>query len=430
MQIMMLFGIFFLLLLISVPIGYSIGIATVITLGVYSKIPMMMVAQNCVMGVNSFPLMAIPFFILAGGIMSTGGVAHRIVNAANAIFGRFTGGLGAVAIASCMFFAAISGSAMATVAAIGGMLIPSMTKTGYDKKYSSSLVAAAGTIGVIIPPSVPFVLYAVVVGTSVTELFIAGLIPGIAMGIALMIVNFFWAKKLGYTKEMTYAHKNKEKVQGKELINTILALLTPVIILGGIYSGYFTPTEAAVVGCVYATIISVFVYKETTLKELYSQLVDSMNTNGLTMFMVGLSSAFAAYLTMEQIPQTIATGLLGLTSNKILLLLLINLFLLVVGCFIDNIPATIILSPILLPIVVDLGMSPIQFGVILVMNLAIGFVTPPYGINLFVAAAISNLRMQDLVKYIMWFIGALLIVLMLTTYFEPFTMGLVKILSK
>lgn len=435
MQALTLFGLFFIMLLISVPIGYSIGIATVITLLIHSNIPMLMIAQNSIMGVNSFPLMAIPFFILAGGIMSTGGVAYRIVKAANTVFGRFTGGLGSVAIASCMFFAAISGSAMATVAAIGGMLIPSMTETGYDKKYSSSLIAAAGTIGVIIPPSVPFVLYAVVVGTSVTELFIAGLIPGIAMGIALMIVNYFWTKKLGYTKELSSSRKEEkfletDHIERHEMLNTVLALLTPVIILGGIYSGFFTPTEAAVVGCVYATAISVFVYKECSFKELYKQLVDTMNTNGLTMFMVGLSSAFAAYLTMEQIPQIIANSLLGITSNKITLLLLINLFLLVVGCFIDNIPATIILSPILLPIIVNLGMSPTQFGVILVMNLAIGFVTPPYGINLFVASAISNLKMQDLIKYILWFIGALLVVLMITTYFEPFTMGLVKLLSK
>ncbi|AKL94586.1 TRAP transporter, DctM subunit [Clostridium aceticum] len=421
-----LFSSFFILLFLAIPIGYAIGVATLLTMMNFSNIPLIMISQNAVSGIDSFPLMAIPFFIFAGNIMSTGGVAKRLIEFFNLLLRKRTGALGMVTIVACMFFAAISGSAMATTAAIGGFMIPEMEKRGYSKAYSASLAAAAGTIGVIIPPSIPFVLYGVVTGNSISDLFIAGMIPGILMGLALMTVNYVVSKKNG-----NLGDKNAPSLSLKEFLkafnDAIWAILTPVIILGGIYGGVFTPTEAAVVACVYATIVSVVIYKELTFKQLYKTLFTSMEVNGTTVFMVGLSTVFATFLTMEQIPAMLAEAILNLTSNKIIVLLLINILLLVVGCFIDNIPATIILAPILLPVVRQLGMSATQFGVMLTLNLAIGFVTPPYGINLFVAQAVAGVKMEQMVKYIKWLILALFIVLVLTTYFEPTTMFLVKL---
>lgn len=426
MEVLTLFGSFILLIFIKVPIGYAIGMGTMITLMLFSDIPLLLITQNAVAGVDSFPLMAIPFFILAGNIMSTGGVAKRLVDMASLAVGKLTGGLAMVTTVVCMFFAAISGSAMATTSAVGAFMIPEMEKKGYDRGFSASVAAAAGTIGVIIPPSIPFVLYGVVTGTSIGDLFKAGFLPGIAMGVGLMVTCYFISKKEGYrgtNEKFTFAEK------WAKFKDAIWAILSPGIILGGIYSGVFTPTEAAVVSVVYSAIVGAFVYKELTLEKLYIALKDTIVVNGLTTFMVGLSAAFAAYLSMEQIPTMIANAILSFTDNPILLLLIINVFLLVVGCFIDNIPATIILAPILLPIVTKLGMSPVQFGIILTMNLAIGFTTPPYGIDIFVASAIADVSIERMMKTMKWLIMSLIIVLLLTTYFTPLTMFLVNVLK-
>lgn len=426
MEVICLFGFFALLIAISVPIGYAIGLSTALTLVLFSDIPLALITQNAVAGVDSFPLMAIPFFILAGNLMSTGGVAKRIVNFANTLLGVITGGLGMVTTVACMFFAAISGSAMATTSAIGSFMVPEMEKKGYDKSFSAALAAAAGTIGVIIPPSIPFVIYGVVTGASISELFMAGLIPGILMGVALMVVCYVVSKKKGYKGTGKFPTLREIWVAFQD---AVWAILTPVIILGGIYAGIFTPTEAAVVAVVYSIFASTVIYKEFKLRDLYQALRDSIVVNGMTTFMVGFSMAFASYLAMQQIPAKIASTLMSLTTNKILLLLIINVFLLFIGCLIDNIPATIILAPILLPIVTQLGMSPVTFGVMLTMNLAIGFVTPPYGINLFVATAISGVPMGKMVRAIGWFIAALVVVLLITTFFEPATMGLVRLIK-
>ena len=423
-QVLVLFLLFVALIMIGVPIGYSIGIATVVVLAFFTDISLTMVTQACVSGVNSFSLMAIPFFILAGNLMSTGGVAKRIVNFANTLIGWITGGLSLVNTAACMFFAAISGSAMATTSAIGSIMIPEMEKEGYDRAFSASLSASAGSIGVIIPPSIPFVIYAVVVGESIGDLFLAGIIPGIMMGIALMIASVIMCRKYGFTKKSPKPTLRAVWISFKD---AFFALLTPVIILGGIYTGIFTPTEAAVVAVVYSIIISMFVYREMDLKGLYSAFLGGVKLNGIVTFMVGMATGFASYLSLKQIPVMLATALTGVTDNKFLLLLLINLFLLFLGCLMDNIPATIILSPILLPVVVGVGMSPITFGVMLTMNLAIGFVTPPYGSNLFVAASVSGVKLEQMMKYTIWFIVALLVVLMLTTYVPFFTQGIVDI---
>ncbi|MGF0096659.1 TRAP transporter large permease [Peptoniphilus sp. SGI.035] len=413
MESMVLFGIFFVLLILGVPIGYAIGISTLVNIVSFTDMPTMMIAQNSIAGVDSFPLLAIPFFMLAGNLMSSGGIAKRLVDFFQSFIGHITGGLGMVTIVVCMFFAAISGSAVATVSAVGAFMIPQMVNHGYSKGFSTALTAAAGTIGVIIPPSVPFVIYGVVSGASITQMFTAGFLPGILMGIALMIVCYIVSKKNGYK-----GNENRKSL--KEIFHSFIdafwAIMSPVIILGGIYAGVFTPTEAAVVSVVYSFVVGVFVYKELNLKEAYKSFRDAIVVNGATTFMVGLSTAFAALLTMEQIPMKIAMFITSLSDNGIVILILINIFLIIVGMFIDNIPGTIILTPILLPIVLRLGMSPITFGIMLTMNLAIGFCTPPYGINLFVATAISKVGMSVLTKEIIKFILALIVVLMLVTF--------------
>ena len=431
MEAAVLFGFFVVLLLIGVPIGYAIGLSVIFTIPILTDLNLMLVAQQSVVAVDSFPLMAIPFFILAGNIMSTGGVAKRLVNLANVLFGFMAGGLAVVATATSMFFAAISGSAVATTSAVGSFLIPEMKKKNYDVPFSAAVVAAAGTVGVIIPPSIPLVIYAVVVGASIRDLFIAGIIPGLLMGLALIIANVLMCKKLGYQGACADSHTQMPTL--KEVVKAageaFWALLAPVIVLGGIYSGYFTPTEAAVVTVVYSAVVSAFIYKELTWTGLYKALYDTIIVNGVTTFMVGLSGAFAIFLSMQQIPTSLAEMMLSITDNKILILLMINVFLLIIGTFIDNIPATIILSPIFLPVVSELGVSATQLGIIITMNLAIGFITPPYGINLFVASAVANVKMESMLKPILWLIFSLLIVLMLVTYVPATTMFLVDLIK-
>lgn len=423
METIVLFASFFILLFLTVPIGYSIGIATLIAIVTCGdgSIPLLMITQKAITGCDSFPLMAVPFFMLAGNLMSGGGIAKRMLDFFDTFMGFITGGLSMVTTITCMFFAAISGSAIATTSAVGSFMIPAMKDKGYDEGFSASICAAAGTIGVIIPPSVPFVIYGVATGTSITDLFKAGVVPGIAMGIALMIVCYIMSKKYGFKGE---SKKFSLKAVWHSFWHAIWALLSPVIILGGIYSGYFTPTEAAVISVVYSYIVGRFVYRELDNKTTYKALRDTIVVNGSTTFMVGLSSAFAAYLSLTGIPRTLANTMLGITDNKYILLILINIFLLIVGCLVDNIPATIILAPILLPVVEALGMSPITFGIMLTMNLAIGFCTPPYGIDLFVASAISGVSIGKMMKFMLWFIVALLVVLALVTYWPAFTLFL------
>lgn len=463
MGVGLLFGSFIVLILIGLPIGYAIGVATLITMYFASDLPLLSIIQQSLSGLDSFPLMAIPFFMLAGNLMSTGGVAKRIINFCNHAVGAITGGLSLVTTAACMFFAAISGSAVATTSAIGAFMIPEMEKEGYDRGFAASISAAAGSIGVIIPPSIPFVIYAVTVNASTRDLFIAGIIPGVLMGVALMIACYVMSKKRGYRgsgkgisfKEMRAAMKAlrqgaapklkfseawklswrqakmNDKFGGlwKSFKEAFFALLMPIIILGGIYSGIFTPTESAVIAVVYCVIISTVVYREMKFKDLYKALYDTIVVNGITTFMVGLSMAFATYLNLQQVPAGLASFLLNLTDNRIVLFLILNVFLLLLGCLIDNIPATIILSPILLPVVQQFGMSPITFGVMLTMNLAIGFCTPPYGIDLFVAQAIADVKMGQMMSSMVVFISALIVVLLLTTFVPSLTMGLLSILK-
>mgnify|MGYP004529858507 FL=1 len=407
---------------LSLPVGIALGLATMLTLVLATNIDPIMVTQCAVAGLDSFTLMAIPFFMLAGNFMRYGGISRRLLNLADNIVGFFTGGLGAITTVTAMFFAAISGSGPATVSAIGSFMIPEMESKGYDKGYATALSAAAGTIGVIIPPSIPFVIYGVATETSIGDLFKAGFIPGILLGVAFLVYNYFVAKKNGWIGNGRRFNFRALWVSFKE---AFWALLSPVIILGGIYSGYFTPTEAAAVSCVYTFIIGTFVYKEIRWQEFKDCMMDTIVVAGATTFAVGMATSFSYILTLEQIPVTVSSFVLSLTENKILILLVINLFLMVVGMFMDNICSCTILAPILLPVVASYGVDPVHFGIFMSMNLAIGFITPPYGANLFVGSAIGKIPFQRIVKWIWGFIAAAVIVLLVCTYFPQLFMWMV-----
>lgn len=414
---LVLFVVLIVLIMIGVPVGFALGGATIIIMQFFTKLDLSMVASYSVTGVDSLTMMAIPFFILSGVVMSVGGLARRLVDVAASLVGWMMGGLGAVVSLASMFFGAISGSSLATVSCIGGIMVPEMQKKGYDLGYSAVFTACAGTIGAVIPPSIPLVVYGVCTSTSIGDLFLGGVFPGVMIGIALIISNYIICKKKGYV--------GAERKSGREILKAVWeakwALFAPVIILGGIYSGIFTPTEASVVSVVYSTIVALFIYKEITWKDLYNAIVGAAVTNGTTTFLLGLSTAFAALLSFEQIPSMLTTAIINFTDNKFLFLMLVNVILLVIGCFIDNIPATTILAPMLLPAMNAFGVDPVTFGVFMTMNLLIGLVTPPYGCSLFVASAVCKVKMEDMLKNIAVPLVTLIICLLLTTYVPWFT---------
>lgn len=424
MDLFVLFGSLLLLLTLSIPIGIALGLATALTLALTSEIPLIMIAQTAFAALDSFPLLAIPFFMLAGSLMSYGGISRRLVLLAEGLVGFITGGLAMMTTVACMFFAAISGSGPATVSAIGSFMIPAMKEKKYDEDFAAALTAAAGSIGVIIPPSIPFVIYCVISGASVGELFLAGVIPGLIIGASLMCLSHFIAKRRGYPK----AEPREKNDAGlfRSFFDALWALMVPFIILGGIYGGVFTPTEAAVIAVVYALVIGWAVYGELDVKTTIDAFREAMLVNGATTFMVGLSMGFASYLAMEQIPMRIGGYLVAISSKPVAILLFINAILLVVGCFVDNISSMIILTPIFLPVVKNIGVDPIHFGLVMTVALAIGFVTPPYGANLFVASAISGVSMERISKRIVPIVGVMLACLILFTFVPGVSMGLVK----
>ncbi len=403
-----LFGAFALFLILSVPIGIALGLATLITLIITGSLPIDFLVMGLITAVDSFPLLAVPFFILAGEIMGRGGISDRLFNVANSLVGNKTGGFAIATIITCMFFAAISGSGPATVAAIGGIMIPAMVRQGYDKKFSTAVVAAAGSLGVIIPPSIPMVIYGVVGSVSIGDMFIAGVIPGLFVGLSLMVYAYFHSRKHGYTGT---GEKTSIKNIAKSTWDAKWALLIPIIILGGIYGGIFTPTEAAVIAVVYGLFAGLVLYRELKIKELPSILINSGLTTATILIIVGTATAFGRLLTMEQIPNQIAQWMLSISENPIVIILLITLLLLIVGCFMDTLAAIIILTPILLPIALSIGYDPIHFGIIMVVNLAIGFITPPLGVNLFVGSGISGLSIEAISKAIVPFFIAMLLTL-------------------
>lgn len=411
----------FIFLILNVPVGIAIGLASVSGIIAGGNLSLNYVAQALITGTDSFPIMAIPLFVLAGELMAQGGVSRRILDVCNVFFGRITGGLAIVTVVVCMFFAAVSGSGPATVAAVGSMVVPTMLKKGYSKGFVLALVACAGSIGVIIPPSIPMVIYGVSTGSSITNLFMAGFLPGILIGCALMLWCYFYCKKKGWSGD---GEKFSLKNARHAIWDAKWALINPVIILGGIYGGLFTPTEAAAVAAVYAFICGVFIYRELDLKKLISTIGNACSTTGTTMVIIGCATAFTKILTIEKIPLMITQTISSLTDNAIIILLLINVLLLFVGCFMDTTPAIMVLSPILLPVAVSVGIDPIHFGIIMVVNLAIGFITPPLGINLFVAARVGQEPLGTVTKGIIPFIAVMLLCLLLITYIAPLSMVL------
>ena len=415
-----------LFLLLSVPIGVSLGLSSLAVIVTQNPISMETFVQSMLQGLNSFPLMAVPLFTFAGEVMGKGGISRRLIDVSSLLTGRFTGGLGIVTIITSLFFAAIAGTGSAAVAAIGLIMIPTMVKTGYDKGYASALVATAGTVGVIIPPSVCMVVYAVAAGASISGLFMAGIVPGLLIGVGLIIYSVIYSKKHGYKGD---DKKYTAKEAGKTIINAIPGLMIPVIILGGIYGGIFTPTEAAAIAGIYGVLIGIFVYKEIKFKDLLHLAFRSVLMSAPVLMIIGISTGFGRILTITQVPTAIANMILGITNSKILVLLLINVLLLIVGTFMETNAAIIILTPILLPIVTMLGVNPIHFGIIVVMNLSIGFITPPLGANLFMACQVGEISFDDLVKKIWPWILVMLVLLMLITYIPGISLCLPKALG-
>ncbi|WP_270181157.1 TRAP transporter large permease [Alkalihalobacillus sp. CinArs1] len=414
------------LFLFTVPIALAIGLASAIAIWLTSDLPMLVIVQRIFTSLDSFPLMAIPFFILAGALMETGGISKRLVHFANTLAGSMTGGLAGVTVITSMFFAAISGSSPATVAAIGSIMIPAMVARHYDVNFASAVQAVSGALGVIIPPSIPMILYGVVVGVSIGDLFMAGIIPGLLIGFSLILTAFIFSKRRGYkgTEHFTWAERFTA------FKDAIFALLMPTIILGGIYGGIFTPTEAAVVAVAYALIIGVFVYKEIKLKDLIPVFVKSGLTTSVIMLIIGTAGLLGWLLTKERIPQTVAQSFMSFSDNPFVFLLIVNIFLLIVGMFFETSASVIILAPILAPIAIQLGVDPVHFGIIMVVNLAIGMVTPPLGVNLFVAMQISRIRLETLSKAVLPFLFILIVDVLLISYIPEISLFLVELFDK
>jgi len=429
MPVGLLFILFVVFLIIAIPVGITLGITAVLphifdpsfTVGAKYLIRAMFG------GLDSFPLLAVPMFVLSGIIMAKGGISRKIFDIFAYFFGRFTAGMPCAVIVTCLFYGAISGSAPATVAAVGSMTIPILIGLGYDKTFSTSVVAVAGGLGVIIPPSIPFIMYGMASGASVSDLFLAGIIPGLVIAVLLMGYAVYYCRKNGEDRVRIQAEIGKlhEMGFGKVFKESFWAILSPVIVLGCIYSGITSPTEAAVISVFYALIVSLFIYREIKFSDLWGILVEAIKTFTPILFILAASTAFSRVLTLMQVPQTVSSFILGNFSSKVVILLVINIFLLIVGMVMDTTPAILILTPILLPIAQGIGMDPIQFGVIMVVNLAIGFVTPPIGVNLFVASALTDVPVMEIARKALPMIGLFMIALLLFTFVPAFSLALI-----
>ncbi len=420
-----LFISFILFAIINIPIAVAIALSSMVAITVQGGIPYIIVVQKMFTAVDSFPFMAVPFFILAGLLMEYGGISRRLVDFANSIAGKTSGGLALVAVVSSMFFGAISGSAAATAAAIGSIMIPAMVEKGYGRNYATAVQASAGTLGVMIPPSIPLVVYGVLTGVPVGELFIGGVLPGLMVGISLMLVAWRLARKKGYGRAEDPGLKNIFA----SFKDAIFALFMPVIILGGIYGGYFTPTEAAVIAVVYGFIVGFFIYKELRVESMGKILVSAVTNTAVIMFIIATASVFGWILASEQVPQSVAASLLSLTENPILVLAFINILLLLLGTFLETTAAIIITAPVFLPVVSQMGIDPLHFGIIMVVNLAVGMLTPPLGVCLFVGCGIAGISLEDITRAIWPFLIVMIIDIAIITYLPAVSTLLPKLMG-
>ncbi|MBR5637628.1 MAG: TRAP transporter large permease [Pseudobutyrivibrio sp.] len=420
---------FALCLIIAIPVSISLGIVAVLPGAFDSSFTASAsyVIRSMVGGIDSFPLLAVPMFVLSGIIMAHGQISKKLFDVFSYFIGKKTAGVPCAVIITCLFYGAISGSAPATVAAVGSMTIPLLLGMGYDKKFSTAIVAVAGGLGVIIPPSIPFIMYAMASGQSVSDLFIAGIIPGLLISLLLMLYAYAHCKIVGEDKEKINAEIDTLHKKGFAVIfkESFFAILSPVIVLGCIYAGIASPTEAAVISVFYALIVSLFIYKTIRFRDIWNIFVEAMKTYAPILFILAASTAFSRVLTLMQVPQTVSAYILDNFTNKIILLLVINLFLLLVGMVMDTTPAILILSPILLPIVTAVGMNPVHFGIMMVVNLAIGFVTPPIGVNLFVASSLTDVPVIDIAGKAMPMIVMFILALLLITFIPAISLVLI-----
>ncbi len=424
MSLILLVILFIVLFLLSVPIAAAIGIASLPVI-VEAGTSIMYVAQRLFAALDSFTLLAIPFFILAGTLMESGGISRRIIHFANACVGNNYGGLAIVTIVAAMFFAAVSGSGSATTAALGSILIPAMVKKGYNVEFASATTATASQIGVIIPPSIPMVLYCVGTNNSIGTLFIAGFIPGIMIGLSLILYAKFTCRARGYAGDRKYSAGEKLHA----FREAIWALVMPVIILGGIYSGMFTPTESAAVACIYAVIVALFVYRELKWKDLPRVFLKASVTVAVVMIILSTAGLFSAVLTYEKVPQMVTGFFLSIVSNPYTFLLIINVLLFFCGMFFDGGPVMIILAPILAPVAVSMGVDPIHFGIIMVVNSALGQITPPFGVNLFVASQVAGIKMESMIRDLLPYMAIVVADVFLLTYIPQISLFLPKLLG-
>lgn len=406
------FGVLVLLLILKVPIAFATGIAALAGILSTGVLPVMVLPQRMFFGVDSFVLIAVPLFILTGKLMEVGGITRDLLNLAKVMVGFLRGGLAYVNIVASMIFAGITGSASADTASVGSILIPAMIKSGYKKDFTVAVTASSSTIGVMIPPSIAMVVYGVASSQSIGRLFLGGIIPGILVGFSLMGVSYYYARKENYPIE--------ERISVNEalviIVKSIPALLSVVLVIGGIISGVFTPTEAAGVGVLYSFLLGVFYYKELKIRKIPAIIYDVSLTVGMAMLLVATASALGWLCASQQIPQLLSDSLLSITDNKLVILLLINLLLLFVGTWLETTAAIIIFTPILLPVITAIGVDPVHFGVIMVVNLAIGLFTPPVGVCLFIACGIAGISISESLKALFPFFIATLLVLLLITY--------------
>ena len=406
------------LFILGVPIAVAIGLASVIGIEAHGSLPLLLVAQRMFTGIDSFPLMAIPLFILAGNLMSAGGISHRLVELAKSLVGGMQGGLACTCVLTCMLFASVSGSSVATTFAIGAILIPAMVKHHYPKPLAASVQASSAELGVLIPPSIPLILYGVSTDTSIGQLFVAGLGPGVVVAGSLMVLVLVICRARGIGKEDGLDRQSP----GAALLAALPALMVPIVILGGIYTGVFTPTEASAVAVVTALVTGMLIYRELKLKYLPDILKRTIISIAVIMVIISAAALFSFLITRSGLPNEIALLFREVFESRIAFLLAVNILLLIVGMFIETSAAILVLAPILAPIAVSYGVDPIHFGLIIVVNLALGMITPPLGVNLFAACTVANLRIHQIIPQLVWFVLTIFAALMIITYVPQITM--------